>query len=219
MTTKLRHTILPGLLAARWPKKYYLAALFFGLLLMASAPVSALTIGTYTHNYEESYPGGKNSYVTVSDVFPFSDAFSFSGLAYSKINHFDVTLTYSNTNNLDPFTGTPNEYWYMRPGGTQGQYLSFKLNPADNQISTTFIVDSTSSNSEFGQMVAAENFFFSFTEATSDAMFFSDSFQLYSATLTIDGEAAQTPVPEPATMLLLVLGLLGLAGVRRKLNM
>ncbi|ACN16561.1 hypothetical protein HRM2_34870 [Desulforapulum autotrophicum HRM2] len=46
---------------------------------------------------------------------------------------------------------------------------------------------------------------------------FNDSFKLYSAKLEIYGmQTAPTANPEPATMMLLGLGLLGIAGVSRK---
>ena len=187
-----------------------------GLLLMVSTTALAVPLGSYSHNYGSASgqfdPGGNdalgNGYVTVSDhsTNRFNDSFDFSGLNYSAIDHFDLTLIYSNTNGA-PFNP---EIWFARPGGTPDQYTSFRLNSTGNSsVSQTFTVDS-SLVPEFNQMVAAKNFFFWFAEDTYGA----DDFKLYSAKLSVDG----TPVPEPGTMMLLGAGFLGLAvyGKRRK---
>src|ERR1035437_5394097 len=103
-------------------------------LMMVTGTAMAIPLATYTHNYGNQAggfnPDGNdvlsNGYVTVSDQSTdrFNDSFGFSGLSYSAINHFDLALTYSNTNGafLNP------EIWFTRPGGTPDQYTSFKLN-------------------------------------------------------------------------------------------
>jgi hypothetical protein len=198
-------------------KKGYVVALVLGLSLMLGMTASAAPIITYTHNYGNGAgqfnPGGNdvlsNGYVTVSDQSSdrFNDSFSFSGLSYSSIDHFDLTLTYSGVSGH--FFGL-GENWFVRPGGTPDQYTLFELGTSSNAVSQTFRIDSSLAP-EFNSMVGANNFFFWFAEDTLGA----DSFKLHSASLTVDGEAG-TPVPEPGTMMLLGSGLVGLAGWGRK---
>jgi hypothetical protein len=54
----------------------------------------------------------------------------------------------------------------------------------------------------------SEGFYLSHTDSTSNGMIY------FSSTINIQGNAA--PIPEPATMMLLMTGLAGFAGLRRK---
>src|SRR5664280_881756 len=166
-------------------------------LMMVTGTAMAIPLATNTHNYGNGSgqfdPGGadllSNGYVTVSDQTAsdqrFNDAFDFSALSYSSIDHFDLTLSYSGVDRHYSFLGVSiGENWFTRPGGTPDQYTSFELNTTTNQISQSFVIDS-SLVPEFAQMLAAKNFFFWFSEDTGGA----DNFKLYSAALTIDGTA------------------------------
>src|SRR5664280_2956544 len=76
-------------------------------LMMVTGTAMAIPLATNTHNYGNGSgqfdPGGadllSNGYVTVSDQTAsdqrFNDAFDFSALSYSSIDHFDLTLSYS----------------------------------------------------------------------------------------------------------------------------
>ena len=195
-----------------------LVSLALGAALLASSAVFAAPLVSYTHNYGNGAgqydPVGtdalSNGYVTVSDQSTgrFSDAFNFSGLNYASIDSFDLTLTYSRTNNN--LLGIPLELWFARPGGTPDQFFSFFLAPVGNTSSSlTFRIDS-SLDPEFGQMVAAEEFFFWFAEETPNLLI-RDEFRLHSAKLDVNGT-----VPEPGSMALIGLGLAGLGFMRRR---
>jgi hypothetical protein len=186
-----------------------------GAALLAAGTAWSAPIASYTHNYGNRAgqvdPGGSdvlgNGFVTVSDQSTerFSDAFDFSGLAYTTIESFDLTLTFARTD--DNFFGLPLELWFARPGGTPDQFGSFQLEAVGRTAtSQTFRIDETL-DPEFGQMLAAENFFFWFAESTLGR----DDFRLASAQLDINGT-----VPEPGSLALVGASLAGLAFMRRR---
>jgi PEP-CTERM motif len=191
------------------------ASIVLGAALLAAGSAGAAPVASYTHNYGNGAgqvdPGGSdvlgNGFVRVSDQSAqrFNDTFDFSALAFNTIDHFDLTLTFAETD--ANFLGfLPLEAWFTRPGGTPDQFNAFRLNVVGSTAnSQTFRIDS-SLDPEFGQMVAARSFFFWFAEETA----LRDDFKLVSTQLTINGT-----VPEPGSLALVGAAMAGLALVRR----
>lgn len=212
--------------------KKRIVALLAGMMLTLTVSAWATPIGSYTHNYGigQVDPGGNDvlstGYVTVSDQSTerFNDSFDFSGLNYSSIDHFDLTLTYSNIDThkrYDTFWGElyTGEFWHVRPGELN-RPSDFGLNPVGNTPASSTYTINSDFDSQFNKMLSGKEFKFWLAEETSGK----DNFNLYSAKLDIYGTApaiaANTaPVPEPGTMVLFGVGMLGLAVFgKRKMN-
>lgn len=210
-----------------------------GLTLSAFVQASPILLDTITYNYgnqhyvPNSVKANKNpncdaaaqDWLVIKDrnngCQRFYDNFSFADLAYQSIDSFELSLTYSHTNNL---FGTPifGEQWQVRPGvssSTAGnQYFDLKL--VGNTITADIFTFTRDNLAIFDQIVNAKNFSLWFAEAGWGA----NDFRLYSASLNVYGSAPQiTPqnpdttvaVPTPAGIALFGLGLTLLGFARR----
>ena len=202
-------------------KKTLLALVAVIGLLSASAHAAPVLLGEITHDYGSAAgkvdPGGNDvlsaDYVTVADssTSRFNDVFDFSGLNYNSIDHFALTLNFSNTNDINwvfifPFL----EDWNVRLGNSSQEQ---QLNRVGSTItSQTFTFNA--SVDTFANAVSSGLFTLWFAEEALGA----NSFRLYDATLDVYGVAAPatTNVPEPGTLALLGIGLLGGIALRRK---
>jgi|GEM_PF-903954 len=208
-----------------------------GLTLSAFVQASPILLDTITHNYgsqhyvPDSVKANKNpncdsaaqDWLVIKDrnngCQRFYDNFSFADLAYQSIDSFELSLSYSDTNN---FFFIPIEQWQVRPGvssSTPG-YQYFDLNRVGNTITLGTFTFTRNNLAIFDQIVNAKNFSLWFAENA----LVPNNFSLYSASLNVYGSAQQiTPqnpdttvaVPAPAGIALFGLGLTLLGFARR----
>jgi len=188
-------------------KIFALIAVLSGL--SASVGATPVLIGEISHDYGSAVgkldPSGNDplsaDYVTVKDSSTnrFSDVFDFSAFDYTSIDHFEVTLNFTQTNGAL-------ESWRARPGSSTSLPALTKV--GDVLTSQTFTFGP--STDTFASSVAAEKFNLWFSEEGFGA----NDFRLFDAKLAVFGEAAA--VPEPGTLGMLCLGIAMMVVTSRK---
>jgi hypothetical protein len=192
-------------------------------LALLSGTAGAATLETYTNDYGigKADPTGNDvlntDSVTVSDQSTgrFQDSFDFSALVYDTIDSFELTLTFDNARPaFGSFLGFPFaiEQWDVRLLGSDspGQSDDIFAGMADASSPQTFTVTSASGGDVFATAIANSTFSFGFAESAG----FPNAFDLFSASLTINGTPAIIPLP--AGLPLLLAGLGGLAFLRKR---
>lgn len=203
----------------------------FSLLLLSAALVSGsvfaapVLLGTVAKDYgsdpgKDTWAGqagtcdtlNANS-ITITDTGSgcqrFWDTFDFSAFDYDSIDHFELTLTYSDIGAPGLCIGScTGERWAMRPAssGTVGSsnQTAYLSQVGATPTTTTFTISNSNYADVFSTIVNQGVFHLWFAESSAGT----DTFNLYNASLGVFGETTVVPLPAAVWLFGSALGLL-----------
>jgi len=202
------------------------------LVCAAAANASVINLGTVDKNYGSASDRGatastgawkscdklNNGSVSVYDTTGctrFSDTFDFSGMKYDSIDSFDLTLTFSNTNDYQSVSILKfYEDWRVRvaDSATHGSDVLMKMTRSTDAITQIFHIDATTHADVFSTIATNGQLHLWF----ADESWVVSNFNLLNASLQVNGTAAAADVPEPASLALFGVAMLGAAAARRR---
>ncbi|MFV0515720.1 MAG: VPLPA-CTERM sorting domain-containing protein [Jhaorihella sp.] len=191
----------------------YLAAGAVAFSVLAGSAGASTLI--YDHSLTPS--SGASSTTFFDDDNDFSEFWDFSGVAYTSIDRFELTLQVSGAKDESgSFLGLPKEDWRIRAQGSAA-------GPADDLFAAivdgtnTYTIDMASDGGGvdvFAHSVATGRFDLWLAEESSDFFLPNPSITVSSARLQVFGEIAAVPLPAGLPLLAGALG--GLVLMRRR---